>query len=76
MSSASLALSQLADAAFREAAKKVMRRAKETKTSIVIWEEGRIQEIPYDELDVRFGELLAKPESPPETSETSETVGQ
>lgn len=42
-------LSTKADAAFRQAAKKVIQQARQTATPVVIWEEGRIKEIPEDQ---------------------------
>ncbi len=42
-------LSKKADAAFRQAAKKVIQQARQTATPVVIWEEGRIKEIPEDQ---------------------------
>lgn len=42
-------LSTKADAAFRQAAKKVIQQARQTDTPVVIWEEGHIKEIPEDQ---------------------------
>ena len=44
-------LTSKVDAAFRRAAKKVIQKARETGTSIVIWEDGQVKEIPGDEFD-------------------------
>ena len=44
-------LSWKADAAFRQAAKKVIQRAKETATPVVVWEEGKVKEIPADQIE-------------------------
>jgi hypothetical protein len=38
-------LTKLADAAFRQAAKKVIKRAKEAGTPVIIWEDGEIKKI-------------------------------
>ena len=38
-----------ADAAFRQAAKKIIQRARQTHTPVVVWEEGHIKEIPGEE---------------------------
>lgn len=38
-------LTKLADAAFRQAAKKVIQRAKETGTSLIVWEEGMVKRV-------------------------------
>jgi len=43
-------LSIKANAAFRQAAKKVILQAVQTATPVLIWEENRIQEIPEDQL--------------------------
>jgi len=47
-------LSWKADAAFRQAAHKVIQRAKRTGTPVVIWEEGEIKEVPPEELELRM----------------------
>ncbi len=44
-------LSEKADAAFQQAAKKVIQRAKQTHTPVVIWHEGKVQEIPSDQIE-------------------------
>jgi hypothetical protein len=38
-------LSLMIDAAFRQAAKKVILRARQTDTPVFVWEQGRIKEI-------------------------------
>lgn len=43
-----------ADAAFQQAAYKVIQRAKQTGTSVVIWEDGHIKEIPPEEMELRL----------------------
>jgi len=45
-------LSEKADAAFRQAASKVVQRAKQTDTPVVVWEEGHVKEVPADQLEV------------------------
>lgn len=42
-------LSSKADAAFRQAAKKIIQRARQTGTPVVVWEEGHVKEIPGEE---------------------------
>ena len=42
-------LSENIDAAFRESAADVIRRAKETGTPVVIWEDGRVKHVSPDE---------------------------
>lgn len=44
-------LSSKADAAFRQAIKKVIRQASQTNTPVIIWEENRIKEIPGDQIE-------------------------
>jgi hypothetical protein len=43
-----------ADAAFLKASYKVVQRAKETGTPVIIWEDDRIKEIPPDEMEMRM----------------------
>ena len=42
-------LSVKVDAAFRQVAKKVIVLARQTDTSVFIWEKGKIKEIPGDQ---------------------------
>jgi hypothetical protein len=39
------------DAAFRQAARKVIQIALQTGTPIIVWEEGRVKEIPPDQVE-------------------------
>ena len=49
-------LTTLADAAFRQAAAKVVRRAKQTGTPLIVWERDRVLAIPPDEaLEAKAG---------------------
>jgi len=43
-----------ADAAFRQAAYKVIQRAKQAGGLVVIWEDDQIKEIPPEELESRI----------------------
>jgi hypothetical protein len=36
---------KLADAAFRQAAQKVIKRAKESGTPVIIWEDGEVKKV-------------------------------
>ena len=45
-------LSSKADAAFRQAAKKIIERARQTHTPVVVWEEGHVKEIPYYHFEI------------------------
>lgn len=42
------------DAAFKQAAYKVIQRAKQTGTSVVIWEDDQIKEVPPEEMELRL----------------------
>ena len=39
------------EAAFRQAARRVVRLAKQTGTPVIVWENGQVREIPCDQLD-------------------------
>ena len=43
-------LGDKANAAFRQAVSKVVQRAKQTGTPVVVWEEGHVKELPPDEI--------------------------
>ncbi len=47
-------LSWKVDAAFRQAAYKVIQRAKQTGTLVVIWEDDQIKEVPPEELELKM----------------------
>jgi hypothetical protein len=47
-------LSWKADAAFRQAARKVVQKAMLTGTPVIIWEDGQIKEIPAAEMEARL----------------------
>ena len=57
-------LASKVDAAFRQAAAKVVQRARETGTPVVVWEDDQVKEIPTDEIEIR---------TPPAESERSES---
>ena len=44
-------LTSKADAAFRQAARKVIQIARQTKTPITVWEEGRVKKISPDQAE-------------------------
>ena len=46
-----------ADAAFRQAAKKIIQRARQTHTPVVVWEEGHIKEIPGEEFEITMAAM-------------------
>ncbi len=43
-------LTKLADAAFEQAARKVIERARQTGTPVIVWEDGAVKEVPPDEM--------------------------
>jgi hypothetical protein len=45
-------LASKADAAFLQAARQVIQVAKQTGTPILVWEEGRVKEIPADQVEL------------------------
>lgn len=45
-----MTLREKADAALLQAARKVVEEAKRNGTSIVVWEDGKVREIPANEL--------------------------
>jgi hypothetical protein len=45
-----MTLSEKADATLRQAARKVVEEAKRKGTSVVVWEDGKVREVPADEL--------------------------
>ena len=44
-------LSSKVEAAFRQAATKVVQQAKQTGTPVVVWEKGRVREVPAEAFD-------------------------
>jgi ABC-type sugar transport system substrate-binding protein len=50
-------LSSKADAAFQQAAKKVLQRARQTGTPVVVWEAGNVKEISADHLEKTTSEV-------------------
>ena len=52
-------LSAKVDAAFRQAAVKVVQRAKQTGTPVIVWEKGRVKEVPADQIELATGQAKA-----------------
>lgn len=52
-------LTRLANAAFKQAARKVIQRAKETGTPVIVWQDGQVRAVDPDELSQ--GRERAKP---------------
>jgi hypothetical protein len=59
------ALTEKANAAFQQAMVKVIEKAKQTGTPVIIWEDGGIKEVPAEEMEARlkarFGESIPTP---------------
>jgi len=55
-------LTEKADAAFRQAAAKVIRLARQTGTPIIVWDRGGIRAISPDEAEERMALRPANPE--------------
>ncbi len=45
-----LSLTELADAAFEQVARKVIERARQTGTPVIVWEDGAVKEVQPDEM--------------------------
>jgi hypothetical protein len=52
-------LTEKADAAFQQAAVKVVERARQTGTPVIIWEDGHVKEVAPEQLEQR----VAAPDS-------------
>ncbi|MFN6105675.1 MAG: hypothetical protein ACK5EA_14690 [Planctomycetaceae bacterium] len=57
-------LTKLADAAFEQAARKVIERARQTGTPVIVWEDGAVTEVQPDDMG-ETGHLLAPHDSNP-----------
>jgi hypothetical protein len=53
-----------ADAAFRQAAKKIIQRARQTGTPVVVWEEGHIKEISCDQFEIAMAPMELRESRP------------
>jgi 3-dehydroquinate dehydratase len=47
------------DRAIRKTAEKILEKAKQTHTSVVIWENDQIKEIPPEEMEMRLNARLS-----------------
>jgi hypothetical protein len=47
-------MAEMADAAFREAMAEVIERARQTRTPVIVWEDGRVVEYSADEMEKRI----------------------
>jgi hypothetical protein len=53
-------LGEKADAAFRQAARKVIERARQTGTPIILWEQGKVVERSWQEMERALGDEAEK----------------
>ncbi len=44
------------EAAFRQAALKVVQKARETDTPVILWEDGKVKRVHPDEIELPFDE--------------------
>jgi len=54
-------LTKKANAAFRQAAAKVVERARQTGTTVIVWENGQVAEYSAEELEGRYSEESQRP---------------
>lgn len=47
-------MTEKADAAFRQAMADVIERARQTRTPVIVWEDGRVVEYSADEMEERI----------------------
>jgi hypothetical protein len=52
-----MTLTEKADAAFRQAARKIIQQARQTDTPIIVWENGHIKTITKEHFDALMAEL-------------------
>jgi len=52
-------MAEKVDSAIRQAAQKVLEMAKQTHTSVVIWEHDQIKEVPPEEMEMRLNAGLS-----------------
>jgi len=52
------------EAAFQQAAKKVIKRARETNTPVIVWEDGRIKKILSTQFDTETSSIESKKTTP------------
>jgi len=57
-------LTEKANAAFRQAAAKVVERARQTGTPVIVWENGQIVERSAEELEGQSTQQFQKPPRP------------
>lgn|GEM_PF-1317366 len=60
MGKTNLSLSSKIDAAFKQVAKKVIERAKQTSTPVIIWEDGCIKEISVNRLNEKYEAIVQR----------------
>ncbi len=58
-------LTDKADAAFRQVAVDVIKRARQTGTPVIVWEDGRMVERTPDEMEQKLAGKLEQQAAPP-----------
>jgi DhnA family fructose-bisphosphate aldolase class Ia len=66
-------LSSKAEAAFLRAAARVIERARQTGTPVVVWREGRVEEIPCERLQATMVKRRSKPSAASSPDEPTST---
>ena len=54
-------LTEKANAAFRQAAAKVVERARQTGTPVIVWENGQVAEHSAEELEGQYSQMSQEP---------------
>jgi hypothetical protein len=54
-------LTEKANAAFRQAAAKVVERARQTGTPVIVWEKGQVAEHFAEELEGQYSQISQEP---------------
>jgi hypothetical protein len=70
------ALGAKADAAFRQVARKVIEKARQAGTPIYLWEEGKVVERTWEEMEQLLGKETADDRAQPSAATNCERVAQ
>ncbi|MBN2293094.1 MAG: hypothetical protein JXM70_11750 [Pirellulales bacterium] len=65
-----MSMTEKADAAFRQAALKVVQRARETDTPVIMWEDGKVKRVHPDDIELPFDENDVSGDSGKDTGNT------
>lgn len=60
-----LSFVEKANAAFSQAARKVVERARLTGTPVIVWQDDHAVEVPPEQMDVEAAVVITKPERTP-----------